>query len=517
MKAVTEPEDTTGAPQVGCREGTHADENRSPGDKQGGSLWNRSLVIVIDSLLLACFLAMVLAVSNKPGASADEDLWWHLRTGNWIVQHQAVPVQDTFASYTMGRPWVVYTWLFDVLLWRIYDHWQLPGVLAFTCCLLLALMCALVALLSRYTALHRAVGLGMAAFFGITALATPRPWLFTILFFIVELYFLLQARERARVALLWPVIPLFVLWANVHIQFVYGLAVIGLFALEAPFASLMNWRPPPGRLPARWLWALLAISGCATLVNPYGWKLYAAALQYGTQTLYLSVIEENQPMQFRSVSDWVPMLLACSAIITLASLKRKYPVLVLLLAMSCWLGFRTGRDVWCLTIVSALIVAHSLPRPGGDVIQLRWIPWAVALPMSLALGYALLHSSQNSGSALSEAAARRFPEKAAAYIEEQGLSQPLYNTLNWGGYLIWRLPGMPVSIDGRNNLHGDKHMARFIQTWLGKADWADDPELKKARTILLDRDCALASILRSDHRFRLVYQDEIASVFQPAN
>jgi len=74
---------------------------------------------------------------------------------------------------------------------------------------------------------------------------------------------------------------------------------------------------------------------------------------------------------------------------------------------------------------------------------------------------------------------------------------------------------MPVSIDGRTNLHGDQHVARAIHTWLGQADWADDPELKKARTILLDRDCPLNSILRSDRRFRLVYQDKIASVFQP--
>jgi hypothetical protein len=517
MNSLPEPMDAIDVLPVTDHERRSSAINRIGGPKQLGSSWKRPLVVVLDTLVLTCFLAMVLALSDKPGASADEDLWWHLRTGSLIAQHHAVPVQDTFASYTMGQPWVVYTWLFDVLLWRVYDHWHLPGVLAFTGCLMLASLSALVALLSRYTALHRAVGLGMAALFGITVLAAPRPWLFTILFFIAEIYFLLKARESGRVAWLAPLVPLFALWANVHIQFVYGLAVIGLFALEAPFASLMNWGPAPNRLRARWFWAVLAVSGFATLANPYGWKLYSAALQYGTQNLYLSVIQENQPMQFRSINDWAPMLLACLAIFTLAGLKQKYPVLMLLLAMSCWLGFRTGRDVWLLAISSALILANSMSAPDDSVTRRRWIPWMTALPLSVAFGYVLLHSNMNTESALREASAARFPEKAATYIEAHALPNPLYNPLNWGGYLIWRLPGMPVSIDGRNNLHGDEHLARSVRTWLGKADWVDDPELKKARTILLDRDSPLASILRSDRRFRLVYQDEIASVFQPVS
>jgi hypothetical protein len=116
---------------------------------------------------------------------------------------------------------------------------------------------------------------------------------------------------------------------------------------------------------------------------------------------------------------------------------------------------------------------------------------------------------------LQKAAAKQFPEKASSFIESHHLQNPLYSTFSWGGYLIWRLPNMPVSMDGRTNVHDDAALGRFANSWLGRKDWADDPELMQANTILLERDAALASILRSDSRFRLVYEDDLASVFQP--
>ena len=474
------------------------------------------LTIVLDALLLTCFFAIVLALANKPQASMDEDLWWHLGTGNWILQHQAVPTQNSFSSISSGTTWVAYSWLFDVFISKIYGRWQLPGVLAFTGTLLLLSASALLMLLSRYTGLRRAMVLTAPAVLSLFTMASPRPWLFTILFFIVQLYLLLKARESGRVVWLCFLLPLFALWANIHIQFIYGLIVIALFALELPFAISMKLGRPMGRLHALWFWIFLLGSGCATLANPYGWRLYTAAAQYATQSVYLAVLQEMQPLQFRSVVDWAPVLVAGLGLFAAASLKRKHPVLILLLALSCWFGFRTGRDAWLLAIAGALALAHTLRTSETATGRFTWAPWALALPLTAALGYSLLHTSNNSEIALKEAAAKRFPEKAARYIEANALPSPLYNTFDWGGYLIWRLPNMPVSIDGRTNLHGDARLARSINTWLGKSDWADDPELRKAQTILLDRECPLASILRSDRRFRLVYQDNIASVFRPS-
>jgi hypothetical protein len=290
--------------------------------------------------------------------------------------------------------------------------------------------------------------------------------------------------------------------------------VIGIFAIEQPFARFVQWGPSSNKLRGHWLWLLLALCTAATMLNPYGWRLYSVVWQYSTQSAALGLIQEMLPIQFRNFSDWVPVALACAAIYTLARLKHTYPVFALLLVVSCWFGFRSARDVWFLVITASLIVANALRTPSHAPYRFRWLPWALALPVSIVIGYALLHSGQNSESKLSAALEKRFPENAAAYIQSHNLPQPLYNTFDWGGFLIWRLPNMPVGIDGRANLYGDTRLQRFASTWLGKSDWASDPQLQRARTILLDRNCPLASILRSDQRYRLLYQDDLASVFE---
>jgi hypothetical protein len=93
------------------------------------------------------------------------------------------------------------------------------------------------------------------------------------------------------------------------------------------------------------------------------------------------------------------------------------------------------------------------------------------------------------------------------------VSGPLYNHFNWGGYLIWALPGLPVSMDGRMNLHGDQRIKRAFNTWSGLRGWESDPELMKARLVIGGVNHALTGAIRTDSRFKLVYEEAIAAVF----
>ena len=79
----------------------------------------------------------------------------------------------------------------------------------------------------------------------------------------------------------------------------------------------------------------------------------------------------------------------------------------------------------------------------------------------------------------------------------------------WG---VEALPEIPVSIDGRTNLHGDARISRSVDTWLGKG-WESDPELAQSRLVISHPKNVLASLLRADKRFRLVYEDNTALVF----
>jgi hypothetical protein len=69
-------------------------------------------------------------------------------------------------------------------------------------------------------------------------------------------------------------------------------------------------------------------------------------------------------------------------------------------------------------------------------------------------------------------------------------------------------------MDGRANLHGDERIERSSRTWNGKSDWMDDPDLKQARLVIGNRDKPLSSLLRQDNKYKVVYEDNTAILFQ---
>lgn len=113
---------------------------------------------------------------------------------------------------------------------------------------------------------------------------------------------------------------------------------------------------------------------------------------------------------------------------------------------------------------------------------------------------------------LQEVVAAEFPA-SAAFVGEHKYTGPLYNHFDWGGYLLWRLPRVPVIVDGRGNVHGDKRVIDIHETWIGKQKWSSDPDLAASRLIIAGIEFPLASLLRMDSRFELVYEDKIAVVF----
>jgi hypothetical protein len=102
---------------------------------------------------------------------------------------------------------------------------------------------------------------------------------------------------------------------------------------------------------------------------------------------------------------------------------------------------------------------------------------------------------------------------AVNFLRRQSFSGPLYNNLNWGGFLMWYLPELPVSIDGRNDLYGDDLDKVFYYSEAAFPSYENDPYLNEAGLVLLDSKLPLAKILSIDPKFRLVYHDEIATVY----
>ena len=474
-------------------------------------------------VLVAAVYSIPLFAAIRP--IADWDIWWHLRVGQWITEHSWVTQTDPFSAYGADRSWVAYSWLFELLVFKLYQALGLSGVLL--CRILLAL--AVVAGCHRLAARREPRFLMSTLMAGVAALVlsplmSERPWLFTILFTTLTLEVILDLREGKRGPLFWVLPLLYVLWANLHIQFVYGFLLLGI-GCSAPILDRLLGRPNSSEdagssvfLSPDW-WRLVGLTAAcvlATLVNPYHIRLYGVVLEYATQPGPFRVVNELMALTFRDTCDWLVLGLALGTAFALGRKARLSSFDIMLFAASALLCFRARRDLWMIVLAALTILPPGRKRDSG-IGRKRSLPVSLSPCLLVFLLAVLLWRGKGlTEERLRQEEARDFPARACEEVVRRGYSGRLYNHFNWGGYLIWKLPRLQVSIDGRTNLHGEQRIDQSLRTWRGILGWHDDPELAAAQVVLIDADSALASLLRLDRRYELIYEDERAAVFVPS-
>jgi hypothetical protein len=440
-------------------------------------------------------------------AVRDPDIWWHLSTGEWILQHRALPYSDPFSVFGAGKPYVAYSWLFDLIASLLYRAFGLMGLLVLEGSLLLAIVYVLHRLLLDVVGAPRASSITIIASIAMEQVFTPRPWLFTILFFLIELYLLEDARRRSDpVRLAW--LPLlFAVWANCHIQFVYGLALLAAAVGEQLITRIRGGETPL----LRYMAVCAGVSLFATLLNPYHVRLYGVVAEYARERTPFQYIQELKAPDFRNVYSYWMLIMLLGAAFGLGRMRKPDAFHRAVFFAVVWLPFRSVRDLWIAVVMAALVVAHALTRPKGFSPRRMWISLPVAAVVIAGI-CSLAFSASNAH--LNSQLKSNYPVEAADFVRQRHYSGPLYNSFNWGGFLIWRLPELPVSMDGRTNVHGDRRIERSIATLAARESWRTDPELVAAHVVLVERDSALSEALRSEqNRFRLVYEDALATVF----
>jgi hypothetical protein len=471
-------------------------------------------------LILIALYAIPVVVVTRP--VVDNDLWMNLRAGRWIVDHGAVPATDPFSSYGRGRPWVSYSWLFQVLAHGL-DQWLgLAGIVLYRVVLSFAVLTSLHRLVAkrepRFVVASGLVGL---AFFALLPLLNERTWLFTLLFSTLTLDAILDLRGGKGTKAVWVLPPLFAVWANVHIQFIYGLFLLAVGCMAPLIDGSLGRSRVMGHASVagtRDWWRLVALAGLcltATLLNPYHVRLYAVVIEYAMRSDTYNLVVELLASGFRMPWDWAMPVLVGAAAFALGRRRERSAFDVILLAVSSFFALRARRDVW-FAVLAALAVLATARRPAGTQAEGFAVTWSRA---SLVAGSVIIMlvivawCRDLSQGHLVEEVAASYPARAAAVVERRGYRGPLFNEYGWGSYLIWRLHGLPVSIDGRADLHGPGRIRRNVETLAGLPGWDRDPDLRAANTILIQSRTALASLLRLDPRFELVHEDPVAVVF----
>lgn len=477
---------------------------------------------VVQFLLLTAAIVLVpLRCVQHFAAVTDADIWLRLRTGQWIMQHHAFPHNGLFTQHT-ELPWIAYSWGFDLLTWNVFHLFGRNGLANLTVLLLVihaviatVLFVCLERISSRFAVSALLVG---AVLMALNVMAL-RSLLFSILFYVIELYVLLASERDGEAKRLWWLVPIFVLWTNIHIQFAYGLFVLGLFAVAMTIAEIgaeRSQRIAAPKIRAVSAWIALGLCTLATFVGPYFTSVYQTIFAYAGNTTQYQQIIEYSAMNFRHPQHYLQLLLVLAAFFAIGWKHKVEPFRIMLLAATTLVAFRSQRDGWFVCIAAGFLLAEAFRRePSEDIAQEQRWPWMIpagALALALVIAVGAAEKRGLDPQTLISAIDKQYPVRAASFIAEHRPAGPLYNTYNWGEYLVFNLREYPVSIDGRTDLFGPAMDTRAMAT-VNAYDLEHDPDFQRANVVLLERFLPLSSYLAHDARYQLVYSDELAVVF----
>ncbi len=466
----------------------------------------------------ACFyFYFVLLFSRNIG---DNDLWGYLSFGGIFWEEGYFPYRDVF-SYTPTKPlWVYHEWLTGVIFYYIFNSWGPAGLQ------LLHYLIIIVTISLMYLTALKKGGKPLSAFIALIpamllisfGYLPVRAQVFTYLFFILTLYLLESAKKDGNWAVLWWLLPIQVLWCNLHGGFVAGLGLILLYALgeglskreAAPYIKIM--------IPAAFV----------TLINPYGFNYWtytwkAVLMPRPEIDEWVSVIAALK----NNVQD-VPVLIFVflSLVLTVFLIFRRKRNLtdLLIIAVTLFLGYRSIRhgvlfglifgaylpvilsEYWEDWRARALFFTRPSWRPQAFPVLLLiliylWINPSLSLTM--APSFHILTPSPN------------FPTGAIKWIKEKDLKGNILPHFDWGEFLIWTCyPSCRVAMDGRyETVYEEEFSRQYFDFLTGRDNWKSFLRKYPHEIVLLKANTKTHLLMLREPSWQVVYSDAGSVLF----
>ena len=476
----------------------------------------------------------------------DPDMWWHLRTGEYILA-QGLPRQDVFSFTVPDHAWITHEWLSQVFMWLVYQAGGLPGLML-VFALLIALTYWLVYLASEgrpYVAAFVTLLAAIAA----AIVWGARPQIFNMLFTAVFVFIVERVRrKKLNPRFLWLMPAVMVVWANAHSGYLLGVVLLGAYTVGEALQrglrcsvftvqfSVFNFQISGdgescgGALAwpqIKEMAAITAVSFLVAVLNPNGPTLWIYPFQTLGSPAMQQYIQEWQSPNFHAALFWPFAAMALLGALALVfSPKRPSFTDLLLYFGPAAAGFLSARHIPLFTIMAAPIIARHITgilrqtrfaslaaesdpaheaRPTRSLTILNWAVLLVAILGASA--WALVKIDNNQA-----AIARIYPVAAVDFLEEAGLAQaPGYNSYNWGGYLIWR--GLPVFIDGRADVYGDDFIFYYLKTFELQEDWRQPLDDYNVAYVIMETGSPLNTLLAASGEWQEAYADDVAQIF----
>jgi len=485
--------------------------------------------------LLPAFLLLVILPGTKTLLS-DGDTGWHIRTGEWILQHRAVPSVDLFSFTKPNQAWFAWEWAWDALFALIHYAAGLAGVAlanVFLLCLISALLFRLIRRCSENDLL--------ALFFTFVCLAgssihwLARPHLFSWLFVLIFSHVILSA-AAGKLKALWSLPFLTIAWANIHGAFFVGVLMLLISATGEALDVFISQKQMGRTAYSRARPYLLCALGCAiaSLINPYTWHLHEHIFSYLRDSKLLDEIQEYQSISFHHASAmFFEGMLLLGVASTVWCFQRGKFAAGLLVLLWAHLALLSGRNIPIFLFIAAPWITCIVQDTLAALKPLPWVNrlaaasrriYADLQPMERmarwhfvsALGVLCMVGLLASGNSTFEAAfdAQRFPLEAIPVIQA-GNYRRIFTFDQWGDYLIYRLyPSKQVFVDGRSDFYGADFVIRCEHLVAARYGWEADLKRYRVDAVLLKPNAPLAEVLKESLNWRVAFDNGSAILFR---
>jgi hypothetical protein len=412
----------------------------------------RGLGLRLDASTIITFCGVFALVMFLGAILDDSDTYWQIRTGEWILDHFAIPTTDPF-SFTAGtRQWFAHEWLAETLMALAYRASGIAGVM-----MLAAAATGLTAAIVMHHARRFLPGI-YAVLTVVVALANAapsmlaRPHLLAWPCLALWCGGLISARARRAPPSFW-LLPVMLLWVNLHGSFMIGLLLPAAFMVEALFDPGINIR----QVLAAWA-SFIAAAWAIALINPDG----VDGLLFPFHLLgmkNLTWIGEWQPTDF-SWTQPLELIILGGLALGLTGKIRLPPLRLLMLLALIHGALSHARNEQLLGIVGVLVLVEPLGLclGRGEAKPLSGL-WRNA-----ATGAVLLATVALVVRIVVPPGPERTGASFAAVLDNVPPSlraKPVLNDYSLGGALIFQ--GVRPFIDSRADLYGDAFLSRYRQ------------------------------------------------------
>jgi hypothetical protein len=273
-------------------------EQTQPGGGPGDARRPKAALLAL-AVLSLCVYTGVMTLFQM----SNNDIWIHLKTGEYVLTNGWVPQTDPYSFIAADRDYVAHEWLAGVLFYLVYSTGGVVGLIFFKAAVL-AISCFILYRAARLLNSRLAVILPAYAclLYISTARYLERPHIFSYLMGALYLWLFFKYREHGRNRGWLYVIPVaHAVWTNLHGGYVQGLAMVLTFALgelliwaRARHLGIGEEKAIPGR-DVVLLWLLAPACIVASLVNPYGYRLLLFPFHLTGMEIFMQSIYEWQP------------------------------------------------------------------------------------------------------------------------------------------------------------------------------------------------------------------------------